>query len=149
MFCRFVAHSFPLQLPGFLPPSRGVSGAVTNKVINDSLTPKPSLRHCEWPFPLLGELRISLIRKKPDLLGCLGSLEGANLIHCAAQRFQSVSWRAGALLLRWIILVSRESAPVYLCQSLPFLCCGKLFSMSLRCSLPHYSGSVYVTSDTK
>lgn len=93
-----VARCRPLRLPGFLPPHRGHSGAFTNEVISDSL--KPSLRHREWPFPLLGELRISLLSEGPDPPGCLGSLEGANPIHCAAQRFQPISGRAGALLFR-------------------------------------------------
>lgn len=43
-----------------------------------------------------------LYQRKADicLLGHLGSLEGANLIQGTAQRFQSISGRAGALLLR-------------------------------------------------
>lgn len=37
------ARCLPLRLPGFLPAHRGDSGAITDKVISDSLTPKPCL----------------------------------------------------------------------------------------------------------
>lgn len=47
LFCKPVACSLSPQLPGFLPPSRRDTGAITNKVISGSLKPEPSLRHTE------------------------------------------------------------------------------------------------------
>lgn len=142
----FVALSLPLQLPGFLPPSREDSGAVTNKVISASLTRKPSLRRFEWLFPLLGEPCAPLISQRCGVVGRSKS------DHCTVQRFQHGSGRAAALLRRGGLSTFPGNLQLMLiCANhlLAFLCCGKLFSVSPRCSLPHYSGSVYVTLETK
>lgn len=96
--CPFSSSALP-RLPSSI---QGDSEAITNEVISDALTPKPSLRH--WvAISSPGELRSSAPGKAcgtAALLGHLGSLEGAHLIQCTAQRFQSISGRTGTLLLR-------------------------------------------------